>query len=139
MILGRLRARTLRERVVLLLLPVLAFRLLFPAGFMPRFGDDLDLSMQMCHGDPQSSALMRALEDTPGTPGQGDGRHEAPCVFATLGAFAAVDWPDTPPDAVPQAGPVHLPAAPAPAHRVTHRPQAPRAPPLTVQLLLRQT
>ncbi len=55
---GRLRNRLFRERVVLLLLPVLAFRMLFPAGFMPRFGDDLELTMQMCHGDGKSSVIM---------------------------------------------------------------------------------
>lgn len=129
---GRLRARTLRERVVLLLLPVLAFRLLFPAGFMPRFGDDLELSMQMCHGDGKSSAIIRVLEDAPAAPSDDRGGHEAPCVFAAVSAFAApepapaaLEVPTS--DAVPQA-----PPAPAPALRVTHRPQAPRAPPLPV-------
>lgn len=130
--LGRLRARTLRERVILLLLPVLAFRLLFPAGFMPRFGDDLELSMQMCHGDPQSSAIIRALEDAPGSPGKGDERHEAPCVFATLGAFAAVDPPPAVLTTAAHADIPRLPVAPAPALRVTHRSQSPRAPPPTV-------
>jgi hypothetical protein len=132
MSLGRLRARTLRERVVLLLLPALAFRLLFPAGFMPRFGDDLELSMQMCHGDGKSSAIIRVLDDTPAAPGDDRGRHEAPCVFAAVSAFAApapapAALEVATPDAVPPA-----PRAPAPALRVTHRSQAPRAPPLMV-------
>jgi len=91
--LGRLRARTLRERVILLLLPVLAFRLLFPAGFMPRFGDGLELSMQMCHGDAGSSAIIHALETPPATPDDGRGQHEAPCVFAALGALATAEPP----------------------------------------------
>jgi len=130
--LGRLRARTLRERVVLLLLPLLAFRLLFPAGFMPRFGDDLELSMQMCHGDRMSSAIISVLEDPPAAPGDDRGRHDAPCAFAAVSAFAA---PEPAPaaleasafDSAPPA-----PSAPAPALRVAHRPQSPRAPPLPV-------
>lgn len=132
MSLGCLRERTLRERVVLLLLPALAFRLLFPAGFMPRFGNDLELSMQMCHGDPQSSAVMRVLEDVPTVPdGPGD-RHEAPCVFAVLGALAAAELPPVPPTAIPHDELAPLPVMPAPSLRVTHRPQSPRAPPLPV-------
>jgi len=132
MILGRLRARTLRERVVLLLLPALAFRLLFPAGFMPRFGDDFELSMQMCHGDRMSSAIIRVLEDPPVAPGDEHGRHDAPCAFAAVSAFAALEpapaaLEASAFDSVPPA-----PSAPAPALRVTHRPQSPRAPPLPV-------
>jgi len=130
--LGRLRTRQLRERVILLLLPVLAFRLLFPAGFMPRFGDDLELSMQMCHGDPQSSAVIRVLEEAPAAPGSGDERHDAPCVFATLGSLATVELPTTAPAAAPHDAFLPLPATPAPALRFTHRSQSPRAPPLTV-------
>jgi len=130
--LGRLRARTLRERVVLLLLPVLAFRLLFPAGFMPRFGDDLELSMQMCHGDPQSSAVMRVLEDAPASPAGTDDRHEAPCVFATLGALAAAELPPAMPVATAHQERMAVPASPAPSLRLTHRSQSPRAPPLNV-------
>jgi len=129
--LGRLRARTLRERVILLLLPALAFRLLFPAGFMPRFGDDLELSMQMCHGDARSSALIQALEEPPAAPGHGDGRHEAPCVFATLGAFAAPEPPAAAPDVVLPSD-FTPPSNPAPQLRVIHRTQAARAPPLMV-------
>lgn len=130
--LGRLRARTLRRQVILLLLPVLAFRLLFPAGFMPRFGDDLGLSMQMCHGDAQSSAVMRLLADRRAAPGDDERRHDAPCAFAAVAAFAP---PEPPPAGIDLA--IHetsqpRPVAPAPALRLFHRPQAPRAPPLTV-------
>lgn len=130
--LGRLRARTLRERVILLLLPVLAFRLLFPAGFMPRFGDDLELSMQMCHGDPGSSAIIHALETPPATPDDGRTQHEAPCVFAALGALATVEPPTAVLAASAHADRLYLPALAPPALHITHRPQAPRAPPLTV-------
>jgi hypothetical protein len=130
--LGRLRARTLRERVVLLLLPVLAFRLLFPAGFMPRFGDDLELSMQMCHGDAGSSAIIHALETLPAMPDDGRGQHEAPCVFAALGALATVEPPAAALETTAHADILRQPTAPAPALRVTHRPQAPRAPPMPV-------
>jgi hypothetical protein len=130
MTLGRLRARSFREQVILLLLPVLAFRLLFPAGFMPRFGDDLELSMQMCHGDAQSAAVMRVLDDGPAAPdSEGDG-HGAPCVFAAIGAFAAPEPPSSGIAVV-----AHDPIEPAPLERapalpLPHRPQSPRAPPL---------
>jgi len=130
--LGRLRTRTLRERVVLLLLPLLAFRLLFPTGFMPRFGDDLELSMQMCHGDGKSSAIIRMLEDPPAAPGDERGRHEAPCVFAAVSAFAAPEPVPAALDVSTFAAVPPVPPAPAPALRVTHRPQSPRAPPLPV-------
>ena len=130
--LGRLRARTLRERVILLLLPVLAFRLLFPAGFMPRFGDDLELSMQMCHGDAQSAAVMRVLDDGPAAPGsEGDG-HTAPCVFAAIGAFATPEPPASGVAVVAHDPIEPAPLEPAPALPVSHRPQSPRAPPLPV-------
>ena len=134
--LGRLRASTLRERVILLLLPALAFRLLFPAGFMPRFGDDLELSMQMCHGDAGSSAIIHALETPPASPpalpDDGRGQHEATCVFAALGALATVEPPLAALAPAAHADILRQPVAPAPALRVTHRSQAPRAPPLTV-------
>ena len=130
MTLGRLRARCFREQVILLLLPVLAFRLLFPAGFMPRFGDDLELSMQMCHGDAQSAAVMRVLDDGPAAPGsEGDG-HTAPCVFAAIGAFATPEPPSSG-IAVVAHDPIEpAPLARAPALPLSHRPQSPRAPPL---------
>lgn len=130
MTLGRLRARSLREQVILLLLPVLAFRLLFPAGFMPRFGDDHELSMQMCHGDAQSAAVMRVLDDGPAEPGSERDSHSAPCVFAAIGAFAT---PEPPPAGIAIVAHDPIEAAPlqrAPALRLSHRPQSPRAPPL---------
>ena len=130
--LGRLRARTLRERVILLLLPVLAFRLLFPAGFMPRFGDDLELSMQMCHGDARSSTVMRLLADGPVAPGDDERQHDAPCVFAAVGAFAPPEPPLTALDVASHEIAEPLPIAPAPTLRLPHRPQSPRAPPLPV-------
>jgi hypothetical protein len=130
--LGRLRARTLRERVILLLLPVLAFRLLFPAGFMPRFGDDLELSMQMCHGDAQSAAVMRLLDEEPSAPDSERDSHSAPCVFAALGAFAAPEPPSAG-IAIVAHDPIEpAPLERAPALRLPHRPQSPRAPPLPV-------
>ncbi len=129
--LGRLRARTLRERVILLL-PVLAFRLLFPAGFMPRFGDDLELSMQMCHGDAQSAAVMRLLDEEPSAPDSERDSHSAPCVFAALGAFAAPEPPSAG-IAIVAHDPIEpAPLERAPALRLPHRPQSPRAPPLPV-------
>jgi hypothetical protein len=130
--LGRLRNRQLRERVVLLLLPVLAFRMLFPAGFMPRFGDDLELSMQMCHGDGKSSVIVRLLDDAPGAPAHGDGQHEAPCVFAASSAAAPPDAPPAALNAAMRPATAPLPTAAAPVLRHAHHPQSPRAPPQPV-------
>jgi hypothetical protein len=59
MSLGRLRACVIREWVLLLLLPALALRLLVPEGFMPAFGSDAVLTMQMCHGDGKSSVMAK--------------------------------------------------------------------------------
>jgi hypothetical protein len=132
MTLRRLRARSFREQVILLLLPVLAFRLLFPAGFMPRFGDDFELSMQMCHGDAQSAAVMRVLDDGPSQPGSERDGHSAPCVFAAIGAFAAPEPPSAS-IAVVAHDPIEpAPLQRAPSLRLSHRPQSPRAPPLPV-------
>ena len=127
--LGRLRARELREWVILLLLPVLAFRLLVPAGFMPSFGDGLAVSMQMCHGDAKSSVVMRLTGGAHEAPGGPAANHDAPCVFA---ASAAVAPPAS--IAVPLAGaappePPQLPRVAAPSLSTPHRPQSPRAPP----------
>lgn len=132
MSLGVLRACTLQQRIILLLLPVLAFRLLFPAGFMPRFGDGFELSMQMCHGDGQSAAVIRLLDRTPAAPHDERGKHDAPCAFAATGSLATVE----PPQFLLAAAP-HQPIAeslPAlrPALRLTRSPQEPRAPPLAI-------
>ena len=130
--LGRLRAGRLRGRVFLLLLPLLAFRLLVPDGFMPRFGADHTVSMQMCHGDAGSSAIIHALETPPATPDDGRGQHEAPCVFAALGALATAEPLPAALATSAHADILRQPVVPAPALRITHRSQAPRAPPLTV-------
>ena len=132
MSLGRLRARKLRGWVVLPLLPVLALRLLVPEGFMPRFGEHLELSVQMCHGDSRSAAAMRMLQDeVPAPAGHDgeDGQQHSACTFAATAAA-------TPPDATPAllgalTGPTTepLPRLAAPALSLHHRPQSPRAPP----------
>jgi hypothetical protein len=130
--LGWLRARKLRGWVVLLLLPALAFRVLVPEGFMPRFGADLDLSMQMCHGDARSSAAMRLLQNEAPTPAGDDGPQHSACVFAASAAATppeptlAVLGPAARPDAE------RRPSPPAPALPLHHRPQSPRAPPTPV-------
>jgi hypothetical protein len=131
--LGRLRARKLREWVVLLLLPVLAVRLLVPEGFMPRFGDDHALSMQMCHGDGKSSVILRLLHQEPAGPGDDEqGRHAAPCIFAAAGPVAPPAPPVVTPDTATTPPAEPLPAAAVPALRLSHRPQSARAPPLPV-------
>jgi hypothetical protein len=131
MILGRLRARAAREWVYLLLLPALAFRLLVPAGFMPTVGDDLAVTMQMCHGDAKSSIVVRltGADDAPAAP---HATHDAPCVFAasaTVAPPAVADVPQlssSPPEAIP------APAPTGPVARPLHHPQSPRAPPMHV-------
>jgi hypothetical protein len=129
--LRRLRARATREWVYLLLLPALAFRLLVPAGFMPTVGDDLAVTMQMCHGDAKSSAVIRLTGADEAPAGQ-HARHDAPCVFAASAAvappaFAVVPLP-------PEAGPDSIAVAreQAPVARPLHHPQSPRAPPTPV-------
>ncbi len=130
--LGRLRVRKLRGWVVLLLLPALAFRVLVPEGFMPRFGAELELSMQMCHGDARSSATMRMLQNEAPSPAGDDGQQHSTCVFAATAAATppaptlAVLGPAARLDAEPQ------PSLAAPALRLHHRPQSPRAPPTPV-------
>ena len=131
--LGRLRVGGFQERVILLLLPLLAFRLLVPDGFMPRFGAGHTVSMQMCHGDAQSAAAMRLLHDQPASPApdnQGGARHDAPCVFAASAGAAPVPLVPTLPDAAPTPDALPLPALVTPAPRLTHRTQSARAPPL---------
>ena len=131
--LGRLRARVTREWVILLLLPALAFRLLVPDGFMPAFGDDAVLTMQMCHGDGKSSVIVRLTQGNEEAPDPSQSGHTAPCVFAAAATIAppAADF------AVQDfsAWLAHLQAprtvAPAPV-RPLHRPQSPRAPPSLV-------
>lgn len=131
--LGRLRARKLREQVILLLLPLLAFRVLVPEGFMPRFGAGQTVSMQMCHGDAQSAAAMRLLHDQPASPApdnQGAARHDAPCVFAASAGATPVPLLPALPDAAATPEAVPRPTFVTPVPRVTHRIQSARAPPL---------
>lgn len=131
--LGRLRARKLRQQVILLLLPLLAFRLLVPDGFMPRFGAGHTVSMQMCHGDARSAAAMRLLRDQPASPtpdNHGGARHDAPCVFAASAGAAPVPLLPALPDAAPLPDALPLPALVTPVPRLTHRTQSARAPPL---------
>lgn len=131
MSLRRLRARATRKWVCLLLLPALAFRLLMPAGFMPAVGDDLSITMQMCHGDAKSSVVVRltGAGDEPTAP---QANHEAPCVFAASATVAPPALAALPqlsaaaPDAIP------VTERPGPVARPLHHPQSPRAPPVKV-------
>lgn len=129
--LERLRANKPREWVVLLLLPALAWRLLVPDGFMPAAGDGFALTMQMCHGDAQSSIVIR-LAGNGEAPGDHSAPHDSLCTFAASATVA--------PPAV-AAGPVAavLPAefwlpsrSVTAAIRPLHHPHSPRAPPVNV-------
>lgn len=126
--LSRFRVRALREWVVLLLLPAVAFRLLVPAGFMPDFGEGVTVTMQMCQGDPLSSIVVR-LTGEHGSSGHGGNVHEAPCLFAAsaTASVTPAGAPTVPVVDVPDAPP--LPRATAIHRSDTHRPQSPRAPP----------
>jgi hypothetical protein len=137
--LGRLRSRTAREWVSLLLLPALALRLLVPEGFMPASGEAGALTMQMCHGDARSAIVMRLVGDDGAARGDhgdssgGEARHDSPCVFAASASTAPPGVPATPSSIDPVAS-VATPAlrATAPPTRPSHRCQAPRAPPTLV-------
>jgi hypothetical protein len=129
--LDRLRATKAREWVVLLLLPALAWRLLVPAGFMPVAGDGLSLTMQMCHGDAQSSIVIR-LAGKGEKPGDHTAPHDAPCAFAASATVAPPASVAAPIDAILPTG-ITLPSRPvAAAIRTLRHPHSPRAPPVTV-------
>ena len=129
--LGRLRARRPREWVILLLLPALAWRLMVPAGFMPAAGDGGTLTMQMCHGDAQSSIVIR-LAGQGETPGEHSAPHDSPCAFAASATVAPPAIAAGPVAAVLPTG-FALPSRPAaPATRTPHHPHSPRAPPVNV-------
>ena len=122
--------RGVRGWVALLLAPALALRLLVPDGFMAG-GAGGTLTMQMCHGDARSSAVIRLTQgDEAPTPHDGD--HESPCVFAATAAtapppLAAIPLEGTPLSQAPEPAPTT-----APELRNTHRTQSPRAPPSMV-------
>ena len=126
-----MRQRRRREWIALLLLPALAFRLLVPAGFMPDFGaDGSTLTVQMCHGDARSAAVLRLATGQPQAPSTPDTSHDAPCAFAATAGAA-------PPPvlslhvsvrALPQAASVQRVVAFVPS--TPHRPQSARAPPI---------
>jgi hypothetical protein len=129
--LRRLRARSTRDWVCLLLLPALAFRLLVPAGFMPTAGDGFSVTMQMCHGDAKSSVVVR-LTGTGEAPAGQQASHDAPCVFAASATVAPPSLAVVPlaSATAPQSDPV--PQQRIPALRPLHQPQSPRAPPTHV-------
>ena len=130
MTIGGMRQRRRREWIALLLLPALAFRLLVPAGFMPDFGaDGSTLTVQMCHGDARSAAVMRLASGQHETPSAPETSHDAPCVFAASAGAAPLPVLslDVPPRALPQAAAQHRLVAFAPS--TPHRPQSARAPP----------
>lgn len=122
--------RRVRGWAALLLAPALALRLLVPEGFMAGESGGT-LTMQMCHGDARSSAVIRLTRGDE-APAPHDGEHASPCMFAATAATAP-----PPLAAIPLEG-ARLPQAPAPA-RVTapdirniHRTQSARAPPSMV-------
>jgi hypothetical protein len=128
--LGGLRRPTRQAWVVLLLLPALGLRVSVPEGFMPAGDGAHPLTMQMCHGDPRSSAVIRLSGET------GDATDEAPeaqrhgsCPYAAGASAAPPALPAgvsalAPPDA---SAPLGSPAAAVVSTR--HRSQSPRAPP----------
>jgi hypothetical protein len=131
--LGRLRARVIREWVVLLLLPALAVRLLVPEGFMPAFGDGAELTMQMCHGDGKSSVIVRLTQGGDEAPDDPQAGHAAPCVFAAAATIAPPAADFAAPEFTARLEHLQTPRAVTTAPvRPHHRPQSPRAPPSLV-------
>jgi len=129
--LGRLRTPRLRERPVLLLLPLLALRLMVPAGFMPSFGSDLELSMQICHGDGRAAEILQVPPQAPAPDGGPQASHDAPCLFAATATVAPPTLPVPAPVAsLPRITPQPVAAAPRVIPSSHHRPQSARAPPL---------
>ena len=123
--------RRVRAWVALLLAPALALRLLVPEGFMAGTGDGATLTMQMCHGDARSSAVIRLTQD-PQAPADHGGNHEAPCVFAATASTAPPPLAAIPLETAPVPPARPTVRATAPAYRNTHRTQSPRAPPSRV-------
>ena len=128
---GWLRGRGCRGWVARLLFPALALRLLVPAGFMPSASDGVGLTMQMCHGDAQSSVVIR-LNHGENPPGHRGAPHDAPCVFAASAATAPPPMAVVPLEAAALQEPVSPPRESGPVLRNPHRLQAPRAPPSMV-------
>jgi hypothetical protein len=129
-----------------LLIPLLAFRLLIPAGLMPVMSADGSLSMQVCPGTvPVASAHARHAmhhgsntDDSNSTHAHHDGTsdsassQETACPFSVLAESACTSCP---------AGATTLTMrhVPVPSYAVAQvclatviRPQEPRAPPRTV-------
>jgi hypothetical protein len=128
---GWLRGRRCRGWVALLLFPALALRLLVPAGFMPSATDGASLTMQMCHGDAQSSVVMH-LSDGKQSPKDRGAPHDAPCVFAATAATAPPPMAVVPLEGTALPEPAARPRETEPVLRNPHRLQAPRAPPSMV-------
>lgn len=126
-----MQRRRVRGGVALLLAPALALRLFIPDGFMASSGDGATLTMQMCHGDARSAAVMRLTGGEPAPADHGT-NHEAPCVFAASAAAAPPPLPVVPLAAAAPPEPLSTPRIAAPEPRNTHRPQSPRAPPSLV-------
>ena len=127
-----LRGRHCRGWVALLLFPALALRLLVPAGFMPSAGEGAALTMQMCHGDAQSSVVIRLSHGEQRPPGDRRAPHDAPCVFAATAATAPPPVAVVPLDGMALPEPVSPPRESEPVLRDSHRLQSPRAPPMMV-------
>ncbi len=130
------------RRILILVLPLLALRLLIPAGFMP-VADAGGLAIGLCPGVTVPAAGtpahdMHHMHHGAGHGGgQPAGEHHAPCLFAASSAPAFA------PAAL--AGQLVLPARtlrtlPAQARTATissiERAQSPRAPPSPVQIQL---
>ncbi len=121
------RHRSLREATLAWVVPVLLFRALIPAGFMPGQTAAGALTVELCSGMGYQQSVVHYTGDGHPVPERG-GSHD-PCPFAASAGGAP------PPSGVPQlaiastAGPAALP----PPTRIQHadptrRPTA-RAPP----------
>ncbi len=83
---------------VALLLPLLALRLLIPAGFMPMAGVDGTLALALCPDAAPTAPLPghaghHMHHEHPGPAGSAGGEHHAPCLFAASAAPALASDP----------------------------------------------
>lgn len=128
-----MRRHRRREWIALLLLPALAFRLLVPAGFMPDVGADGSLlTMQMCHGDARSAAVVRLAGNGEPAPDDRSANHDAPCVFAATTGVAPPPDLDLDHGAWPTASDAFARPPVSADLPATHRLQSARAPPYPV-------
>lgn len=128
-----------RTWLVVLFLPVLAVRLLVPAGFMPGTDANQTITMQMCHGAGPIPVVGGVVDDgSAANPDSGtgrrdgDARHGDTCIFASTGSVATPLTISVLENAIPAADDVCAGFASAVSQRSMHHPHSLRTPPPVV-------